>query len=639
MFSLYVGDEIDYTQQTRDWERCIQHPELVSLSVSHAKTWLGHDFASSSSAEGTSIFVTPRTVYCFDGVIDYRDQLIRSLGEPPGTAASDVELLAAAHCRWGESCLEFIYGDFAGAVWTAGQRKLWAFSDHCARIKLYWSRISTGCVVSTYLPAVLATTGCSRDLDGVALTSTAIAMAPRPGRTAYRAIRFVCSGQALHWQSGREPVMSSWYTLPKLQPVPGRLHADQKQAFVTAFRAAVRTRLPSQGAIAGTLSGGLDSTLVMGHAANLLGDDARSLYAYTAIPHPGLQVTPRAGWDASDWSYATTFAQHHANVELSAVHAGKLSLIEQFRHQHQLLASPVRNGANHQWMLAIAAAAQQRRAKTLLVGQRGNQGISRSRRSELVALAWRARDFQGLRQLAVAPTGDGLRVLAAGLRHQLRGAGHQSRERSSILTKHLSSIEFARHAPAQSALSQAASDIARNGWAFGHCHMLQRAMCFAADLRVTHGVAIRDPTTDRRMLEVLFRLPEVSNLWRGLDRGIARWAGHGVVPDEIRERRTRGEQTPEEAGLASLFRADYEAAWASIRSGPIGEIFDVAQLDHRFRTLMAGRARRGSAAFMHRVLDLGLFLRYVRETWGSVDIDWNDPSDCNEALEQPLRRR
>lgn len=622
VFSFYAGDMVDRDQQVGRWEASINHRELKSLGATGGESWLAHDFCSSSSQAAGSVLVTETHVYCFDGSIDYRSDLQQRLGRTGSDTDSNVELFAQAYRRWGEACLEHVLGDFAGAVWDRKHRTLWAFTDHCARIKLYWSQLPAGVVVSTYLPAVLATDGCKPTLDGVALASTAIALAVRPGHTAFDHIKFVVSGHALHWQPDRSPYLRPWYVLPEQRPTSHQMSEDQKHEFVGAFRDAVNTRIPNSGPVAGTLSGGLDSTLVIGHAADLLADSQRCLYAYTAVPHPKLTPQRRPRWDANDWRYAANLATRYGNVVHAAVSAGEESMIRQFRRQHELLASPVRNGANHQWMLAIAKAASERKAEVLLTGQRGNQTVSQSRSRELLSIALRARDYQALRDLVTLRAKAGPRAWFGAARRVLRKRSSRADERRTYLAGYLAKYPFHRSCSLHGAVEGAANDVVEHGWTFGHCHMLQRAMCFATDLRVTNGISMRDPTTDRRMLEVLFRLPPISGLWHGLDRGVARWAGEGVVPDEIRGRTTRGEQVPEEAGLPSLFRDEYDGAWASVRKGPLGEIFDIKDLDQRFRTVMGGHGSRTDAAFMHRFLDIGLFMAHVDKTWGPVELAW-----------------
>ena len=631
MFSLYTGEALDSEAQIRRWKASVSHKELKPLSAPHGRSWLALDFCSSSSHGAETVLVTESHVYCFDGSVDYRSELVCRLGRAANEVISDVKLFAQAFGRWGENCLENIFGDFAGAVWDRKRRVLWAFTDHCARVKLYWSQVPSGFVVSTYLPTMLATTGCKPTLDGIALASTAVALAVRPGHTAFQHVKFVLSGHALQWRPGQSPCLRPWYALPENRPASRRVSEEQRREFVCAFREAVNTRIPSRGSVAGTLSGGLDSTLVVGHAADLLANAKRPLYAYTAVPHPGLTSQCRQRWDTSDWSYASSVAMRHSNVVHAAVHAGGVSMIEQFRRQHDLLASPVRNGANHQWMLAIANAARERQAKVLLIGQRGNQTISRSRGDELLSIAFCAGDIGALRDLVMLRAEAGPRALLAAVGRALIAKKARAHERRSYLAQHLAKYTLNDRSGVRRAFQTATHDVAQDGWTYGQCHMLQRAMCFATDLRVTHGVTMRDPTTDRRMLEVLFRLPPVSGSWRGLDRGVARWAGEGVVPDDIRSRTTRGEQVPEEADLPSLYRDEYEATWASIRTGQIGEVFFIDDLDLRFRAVMAGGACRTDAAFVHRVLDIGLFMQYVESTWGRVELDWGESAAAGSS--------
>ncbi len=96
----------------------------------------------------------------------------------------------------------------------------------------------------------------------------------------------------------------------------------------------------------------------------------------------------------------------------------------------------------------------------------------------------------------------------------------------------------------------------------------------------------------------------------GLDRGLARAMGEGLVPDTVRFRQTRGEQVPEMMAIIAAHRDTYLAALESASSSPAYRaIFDVGRVRQVLDRICAGKANREQAAGLDRALDVGLFLK------------------------------
>lgn len=110
-------------------------------------------------------------------------------------------------------------------------------------------------------------------------------------------------------------------------------------------------------------------------------------------------------------------------------------------------------------------------------------------------------------------------------------------------------------------------------------------------------------------------------------RPLARLAGAGVVPEEIRWRTRRGQQSPEQAGYFALHAGRYREAWAIAAGTPLRELFDPGVAGAVLEALIEGRAPARQAPFMHQLLDLGLFLDHAARRWGStVAFDGERPS-------------
>ncbi len=212
-------------------------------------------------------------VITFDGRIDNREELVRllrSAGCPP-REDTDVEIALRAYQCWGEASAERILGDFAFAIWDGTRNTLFCARDIFGTRPLYYHHrpgmafsfastpdaLFAGGVVSRELNEARIADYLVSELEGIDKTSTFFKDVFRlpPAHTATVA-------------SGGMSIKRYW------QPEPGpelRLASDREyeEAFLEPFTEAVRCRLRGGDRVSSMLSGGLDSSSIVGVARAL----------------------------------------------------------------------------------------------------------------------------------------------------------------------------------------------------------------------------------------------------------------------------------------------------------------------------------------------------------------------------------
>ena len=127
---------------------------------------------------------------------------------------------------------------------------------------------------------------------------------------------------------------------------------------------------------------------------------------------------------------------------------------------------------------------------------------------------------------------------------------------------------------------------------------------------MAHGLEVRSPLLDRELVEFALRLPDAARV-RGLSRKrVLRAAVRDLVPTRIRRRRKRGFSVPVDRWMRGPLRPYLEATLAS-PSARLREHVDGAALD-----AMLGEHQRGPASHGHALwtlLTLEVFLR--RQGW------------------------
>jgi hypothetical protein len=132
---------------------------------------------------------------------------------------------------------------------------------------------------------------------------------------------------------------------------------------------------------------------------------------------------------------------------------------------------------------------------------------------------------------------------------------------------------------------------------------------WSADTIAQWGVELRDPSADRRLMECLLSYPPHAFLTDDRVRGMVRAMGEGRVPDSIRLRTSKGEQTPELAAIVAAHAATYREAFARVANVPsFREMIQIDRLREILERLCTGNGSRQEADVVDRALDVGSFL-------------------------------
>src|ERR1700712_2790209 len=222
-------------------------------------------------ASGLTLFV--------EGRLDERDGVGRALGLAP-RERSDAALMAAAYEAWGPTAHERLYGDFAVALWDERERCLTLARDALGTRGLYYHFDGSAVWFATALHHLLAIPEVPRELDELGLAGLMVRATDTRDRTLYRHIHRVPSGGTVMFRNGTCRKQQYW-TLDRIAPVRLPKDDDYVDMARNLLDAAVASRLPPDGLVVTSLSGGFDSGAVTATAARLLGE--RRLTAITRV--------------------------------------------------------------------------------------------------------------------------------------------------------------------------------------------------------------------------------------------------------------------------------------------------------------------------------------------------------------------
>ncbi len=220
---------------------------------------------------------------------------------------SDTESIVHLYEEYGPDGIAKLNGMFGLAIWDRREQRLLLARDRAGKKPLYYAPLGGGVVFSSELQSLLAYPGISREIDVAALDNYfTFGYVPAP-LSIFRSVRQLQPGWLLTWQNGRIETKRYW----RLRPT--RTSATREEAVDELYRLledAVRIRLYSDVPFGALLSGGVDSSLVVGLMSRQMG---RKLKTFTV----GFS---ESAFDESSHAaeVARIFETEHHNLRLGA---------------------------------------------------------------------------------------------------------------------------------------------------------------------------------------------------------------------------------------------------------------------------------------------------------------------------------
>ncbi|MFA5242309.1 MAG: N-acetylglutaminylglutamine amidotransferase [Sulfuricella sp.] len=186
----------------------------------------------------------------------------------------DSEVILKAYHAWGEKCVERFYGMFAFAVWDMRHLSLFLARDRFGIKPLYYALDGASLRFASNLQALLAAGGIDTSIDPVALHHhfTLHAVVPAP-RTLLNGVKKLPPAMTMTISAEGQVTQRNYWHLNATRPASELSEQDWLAATRTVLaRAVERHRLASDVPVGVLLSGGLDSSLLVGLLADHVDD-------------------------------------------------------------------------------------------------------------------------------------------------------------------------------------------------------------------------------------------------------------------------------------------------------------------------------------------------------------------------------
>lgn len=189
-------------------------------------------------------------------------QELESFGHRFRSKDSDIEVLVHAYEQWGEDFLVRLRGMFALAIWDGRTQTLIAARDRAGEKPLYWTLTPRGLLLASEVKALLVRPDVSRELDPVSLDQFLTYEYILAPRTLLKGVHKVPPAHFLRYKDGEATVHRYW----DAADVEVKAWDDREAAAAlrAALDTAVRRQLMAEVPLGAFLSGGIDSSSIVG---------------------------------------------------------------------------------------------------------------------------------------------------------------------------------------------------------------------------------------------------------------------------------------------------------------------------------------------------------------------------------------
>ena len=561
--------------------------------------------------------------------LDNRAELLDQLEieeDHASESVSDAELILGAYRRWGQDCVHRLEGAWHFAVWDERQRRLFLARDHHNNTGLYYYHGPPCFAFASSKKALLALDAVPKQPNLLRVSQVLVAWPGDGIQTAYEQILRLPPAHCMLFTPDRLSVERYWFP-ENISELHFKSNDEYVEAFLEAFTRSIAARLRSPRPVGITLSGGLDSGSVAAVAANLLQARNENLIAFTSTPlnDPSSHTNRRRFGDETELAQATA---HQAGIRdhifIKSEEITPLAGIERMLWVHD---EPGHAAGNQYWIAALLNSARQKDVGVLLTGQMGNAVISWTGAGEslLPALLHVPPGFWQLFEAARARAGLSRwrafrRFLLKPLllppwfhiRQRWRLGSRAWRAYSAIRPDFARSIGLgqqmaaAGYLPGLSSLDplQQRLAIIQPGRNILGASWLEKG--------AANSLEVRDPTQDRRLIELCLAIPEAQYQHDGLDRWLIRRAMQAYLPDAVRLNTRRGLQAADMGCRVLDNRTEIEAVFTRLNQHELSrQVLDLPRMQAVLASLERGLTLQNftdCGTILLRGLMAGLFL-------------------------------
>jgi len=497
-----------------------------------------------------------------DARIDNREDLIIELKlAEPDSEITDSQLILAAYQTWGKACVAKFVGDFAIAIWDAERQRLFCARDRLGVKPFYYYHSDSITVLASEIKALFCHPEVPHQVNELRVEEFLTSELYDKKITIYQQILRLPPAHTLTVEAGKTAIECYWH-LDYHSELKLESDAAYAARFCAIFTEAVRCRLRSAHPVGSMLSGGLDSSAITCVAREIVAQSEAELHTFSAV----FEKVPE-----SDESYYINSVVKQGGLNSHLIHGDRhsplvdLERIIWHHDEPQFAANLYINWKTYEL-------ANQLGVRVVLDGFDGDSAVSHGfgyMRELARAGRWRSLigELRGYcsnfgaaflptlwayyHQYAVKPTMEKFRLsrfiywrcatLTAKFKRQLFRSSRGLSSLSIINPTLLKQTNYRQHIQELAARSFIPTHNEREEH-FNAINLgsIPSTLELLDKTAAAHGVELRYPFWDSRLVEFCLSLPADQKMRHGLTRMIMRRGLSDFFPPEIRDRGGKG---------------------------------------------------------------------------------------------------
>ncbi len=532
------------------------HTEMAKFAHDSSGIWKNQQIALGS----LTLYSTPESVgeiqplksgsltLIHDGRLDNRHTLLNQLSIPASEQVNTTDgmLIFKSFQKWGKHCVEHLLGDWSFAVWDDAKKMLTVARDHFGVTSLFYYADQNTFAFASSIQAIIALPEVPRILNEKKLAQILAVFSGRDAMTMYEGVLMLSPANILQI-SQRGFNINRYWQLEQNEVQSGRKRESYAEELQQVFKEAVKCRLRSHRKVGATLSGGLDSSAVAAIAAKNFQEKELRLPVFSSVPLFRSDKTTLPNRFADETPYIDATAHYLGNIDVNYIRSENTTPLQGLFKTFNITSHAACSTSNDYWLHDLYETAQKRGVGTLLTGTFGNLTISRDGRMQqpLRHHLWRF-------ELRKAQTEIKMDLKKhKSIINMIRFGRNMRTGFKPWLAYSAISDEFTHRIGLRDYMASVGHDPTYSDYgSISRADILKwidpelSSMGTFLNLHARgYGLQIRDPTLDKRILELTLSIPEwVFRSENNETRWLIRKAMEGYMPEKVLHNKKRGQQ-------------------------------------------------------------------------------------------------
>jgi asparagine synthase (glutamine-hydrolysing) len=287
---------------------------------------------------------------------------------------NDAILICKAFEKWGEKCVNYIYGDWVFAIWDCNKNELFIARDHFGITGLYFFKTTKSFHFCTSISGINSISSFQKKINNKQILFLLSSIISDKENNIFEELQSLSPGHYLKIDQDLNIAITKYWNIEEIDNQYVSFE-ESLEEFNFLFKNAVTNRL-SKNLNGSTLSGGLDSSSITTVAAEYLNLKNEKIIALTSAPSFDYQHYNIQNRILNESDSAKKVALMHENVNHKILDGKKYNIEQSIKLSHFIQKSPIHASSNIFWIYDMLDFLNENNIRNLIIGQNGNGTIS-----------------------------------------------------------------------------------------------------------------------------------------------------------------------------------------------------------------------------------------------------------------------